>query len=269
MCQYWAERRRHILVIVPASLRKQWEIELSDKFNLDSIVLDAKTWKKHQENGTNNPFDKSHIIICSMHYASGRADNIKAIPWDDDLLDKLIEDQEDQTDDDTIETEASVAEVGIRSVDLKKLEAEIEELSGYIQWARSIGIDSKTKSLVKALEIGFASMAEMGAAQKVVIFTESRRTQVWLKNFLENNGHSGQVLTFNGTNADDASGKIYEDWVQSNRDSGRVSGSRQIDLRAAIIDRFKTQASILIATEAGAEGLNLQFCSAVINFDLP
>ena len=56
LCQYWAERRRNILVITPASLRKQWELELSEKFNLPSIVLDAKTYKDQQKQGISNPF---------------------------------------------------------------------------------------------------------------------------------------------------------------------------------------------------------------------
>src|SRR5690606_13281078 len=148
-------------------------------------------------------------------------------------------------------------------------EAEINELSDYIRWARSLGIDTKTRALLKALDIGFSKMEEMGAAKKVIIFTESRRTQTWLKDFLEGNGYAGQVLTFNGTNKDDASGQIYREWLAANRESGRATGSRQVDLRAAIIDRFRDQASVLIATEAGAEGLNLQFCSAIVNFDLP
>ena len=49
LCQYWAEKSRHILVVVPASLRKQWAIELSEKFNLPYIVLDAKTFKVQQK----------------------------------------------------------------------------------------------------------------------------------------------------------------------------------------------------------------------------
>jgi len=57
--------------------------------------------------------------------------------------------------------------------------------------------------------------------------------------------------------------------LENNKDTGRITGSRQIDIRAAILDHFKNSANILIATEAGAEGLNMQFCSMVINFDLP
>ena len=187
---------------------------------------------------------------------------------DDELLDEILQDEEDglieEPQDDTDQTSPSH-----EPIDLTKLDAEISELGDYIRWARSIGIDTKTRALLAALGIGFAKMEEMGAARKVVIFTESRRTQSWLKEFLEGNGYAGQVLTFNGTNRDDASGQIYAQWLAANRHTGRCSGSRQVDLRAAIIDCFKNQAAILIATEAGAEGLNFQFCSAVVNFDLP
>ncbi|WP_286818142.1 SNF2-related protein, partial [Desulfobacter sp. UBA2225] len=463
LCQYWAECRRNILVISPASLRKQWALELSEKFNLPSIVLDAKTYKDQQKLDVPNPFRDKQIIICSMHFAAGRAEELKEIAWDlvvideahklrnayresnrlgqrirwatedrkkllltatplqnallelyglstliddrlfgdlasfrtqyinyggdtsglrdrlrtfcwrslrsqviefvryterrlitrpfkpteqehrlyeavstylkrdetyalpsgqkhllilivrkvlassphavagtleimrdrllklkedvlqdatalellisgedidDDLLDEiLLEDEEDGL----INDESPTPEIEpepTKKIDLEKLNAEIEELTDYIRWARSLGIDTKTRALLKALEIGFSVMEEMGAAKKVVVFTESRRTQNWLKDFLEGNGYAGQVLTFNGTNKDDASGQIYREWCAANKAS-RGTGSRQVDLRAAIIDRFLTQASVLIATEAGAEGLNLQFCSAIVNFDLP
>ena len=48
-----------------------------------------------------------------------------------------------------------------------------------------------------------------------------------------------------------------------------MTGSAQIDKRSAIIDYFKSDAEIMIATEAAAEGVNLQFCSLLINYDLP
>ena len=72
-------------------------------------------------------------------------------------------------------------------------------------------------------------MEDMGAAKKVVIFTESRRTQNWLKNFLEGNGYAGQVLTFNGTNKDDTSGQIYKEWLAANKEPVRATGSRQVE----------------------------------------
>jgi len=154
-------------------------------------------------------------------------------------------------------------------IDWKKLSTEIDELERYIQWARSIGVDTKTRSLLQALEIGFSRMVEMGAAQKVVIFTESRRTQTYLKEFLDANGFTGKVVLFNGTNSDADSTQIYERWLETNKDTGRTSGSKTVNIRTAIIEHFRDQASVMIATEAAAEGINLQFCSLVVNFDLP
>lgn len=88
LCQCWAERRRNILVICPASLRKQWALELSEKFNLPCAVLDAKTYRDEQRKGMPNPFRGDKIVICSMHYASSRAEEIKAIAWDVVVIDE-------------------------------------------------------------------------------------------------------------------------------------------------------------------------------------
>ena len=461
ICQKWAENSRKILVISPASLRKQWAVELEEKFNLPSQILDAKTYRDSQNNGNPNPFEERKILICSMHFVASKAMDIRAIPWDlvvideahklrnayresnrigqtirqatqerkkllltatplqnsllelyglstlidenifgelasfrtqymnnggdisglrdrlqgfcwrtlrsqvseyvpyterklitrpfkpteqeyklyeavsdylqrdetyafparqkhllillirkvlasspialagtlkiirerltgllekaksgssvtellieqeaidEDLLDEILKDEEDEVNDIDSENEESVPEV---KIDIKQLQDEIKEIDQYIDWALSIGIDTKSKALLTALDVGFQKMDEMGAARKAVIFTESRRTQDWLLQHLNDHGYSGQVVTFNGTNKDGSTAKIYSDWLEENRDSGRVSGSRQIDMRASILDHFKNSAQILIATEAGAEGLNMQFCSLVINFDLP
>jgi superfamily II DNA/RNA helicase len=40
-------------------------------------------------------------------------------------------------------------------------------------------------------------------------------------------------------------------------------------MKAAVVEAFKSRKAILIATESGAEGINLQFCSLLINYDLP
>lgn len=88
LCQYWAERRRRLLVICPASLRKQWALELSDKFNLPSFVLDAKTFRDRQRNGNRDPFNNEGVIVCSMHYAANKANDIGTIPWDLVVIDE-------------------------------------------------------------------------------------------------------------------------------------------------------------------------------------
>ena len=155
------------------------------------------------------------------------------------------------------------------TIDRQKLREEINILQRLATWARAIGIDTKTQALLKALEIGFEQMVTTGAARKALIFTESRRTQEYLKGFLESHGYRGQVVLFNGTNGGPEPTAIYQRWAEENRDTGRASGSRAVDVRTALIEHFRDEATILLATEAAAEGINLQFCSLVVNYDLP
>ena len=183
---------------------------------------------------------------------------IEAEELEDDLLDEILADP--------VEAEAENVP---RTIDRRKLREEIDILQRLTNWARGIGTDTKTKTLLTALDIGFAQMATTGAARKALVFTESRRTQDYLKDFLESNGYGGKVVLFNGINGGTESSAIYERWVAKNRDNGRASGSRAVDVRTALIEHFRDEGSILLATEAAAEGVNLQFCSLVINYDLP
>ncbi len=463
LCQSWAENRRKLLVLTPASLRKQWALELEEKFNLPSIILDAYGYRELQRQGNPSPFEQARIVICSYHYAARRAAEIRLIPWhlvvmdeahklrnchresnrlgqairsatedrkkilltatplqnsllelfglstliDERLFgdlpsfrsrfmntggdlvalrerlasfchrslrsqvteyvkftqrrlltrpftpteqeqtlyeavsrylqrgdryalpqrqrhlivllvrkvlssspralagtlemmrDRLLQLQQnaqsqstlidqilagddidsdllDETLEDPANTDISSEEPDALSVederpDPARLAKEIAELDDYIRWARSIGVDTKSRALLTALDVGFEQMAAMSppAPRKAVVFTESRRTQTFLKDFLEANGHAGKVVLFNGSNNGPDSNRIYDRWAAANRDTGRMTGSRSVDVRTALIDAFRDSAEILIATEAAAEGINLQFCALVINFDLP
>ena len=466
LCQYWAERKRKLMVICPASLRKQWSLELLEKFNLPSVILDSTTYRQMQKAGSANPFSTDQVVITSFNYASRMRGDIRAVPFDlvvideahklrnsyrasnkigqnikwaieerkkclltatplqnsllelyglSTVLDDLIfgdlqsfrsqytgtnadlpglserlktfcqrtlrrqvieyiqytrrkpvtirfrpNDEEQQLYDavskflsreltfsvptqqrhlialllrkllassshaisGTLETMKSRLELlrdkaviekcepvsnryndadhdgipmlvselivteefqdeyldelthdeddlGEAQVDLDKLNAEIDELDRYVTWARGIGVDTKSRSLLKALELGFVEMDKMGANRKCLVFTESRRTQDYLKTFLESNGYAGQVVLFNGTNSDPDSRRIIDTWVKENRPKGRVSGSRPVDSRTALIEHFRDDATIMVATEAAAEGVNMQFCSMLVNYDLP
>ncbi len=456
LCQFWAERKRRLLVISPASIRKQWALELEEKFHLPSIILDSKTHREALKDGFVNPFDRNAIIIVSMHFASRNAEGIKAVNWDMAVIDEahklrnayresnrigqnirfaledarkmlltatplqnsllelyglcsLLDDRifadvpsfrtqymnsdgdipglqarlasfckrtlreqvqeyvpytnrrlitrpfeptsqeqqlynavsaflqrkdtyampyrqkhltalivrkllassplavagtldamrkrlvvlmETETDtpiiqeivesddieseilDELLEDEQELIEFegateSESAIDKEKVQAEIDELTRYIEWAYDIGVDTKAKALLKALDIGFDHMEKSGASRKAVIFTESRRTQEYVKAFLETNGHRGRVVAFNGTNSGEDANAILEEWQRNNRSTGRITGSRAVDVRTALLDHFRHDADILVATEAGAEGVNLQFCSLVINFDLP
>ena len=77
------------------------------------------------------------------------------------------------------------------------------------------------------------------------------------------------IVLFNGSNTDDGSKLIYSQWLERHQGSDRITGSRSADMRSALVDTFREQGRIMIATEAGAEGINLQFCSLVVNYDLP
>lgn len=455
LCQRWAERKRRLLVICPASIRKQWALELSEKFNLPSSVLESRAYRLAQSQGNPRPFDAKTVVITSLNFANAKREELRSIPWDlvvideahklrnayrptnkigqgikwavedrrkllltatplqnsllelfglstiidenifgdlgafrsqymaagsnlgelrnrlsgfckrtlrkqvveyvqytarravtrpfkptddehklyeaisrflfredtyaiphrqrhltvlimhkllassshaiagtldtmkarlialrdsgpteiefpeqiieqeeieDELLDEILAEQPD------VDSEGPPSPV---SFDRKKLKDEIDELDRLIAWARSIGIDTKTQTLLTSLDIGFTKMDEMSAKRKALLFTESRRTQAYLKAFLEENGYRGQVVVFNGTNSGSEATNIYEDWAKANATTGRVSGSRDIDVRTALIEHFRDNAAIMIATEAAAEGVNLQFCSLVINYDLP
>ena len=454
LCQFWAERKRRLLVICPASLRKQWALELSEKFNLPARVLDAKTFKEAQRQGR-APLNEKAVLIVSFNYACALRDEIKAIAWDLVVIDeahklrnayrpsnkvgqgirwatedsrkllltatplqnslvelyglstlidehlfgdinafraryasagssitdlrqrlatfckrtlrnqvteyvryterraitrpftpndaehslyeavsaflqrpnsyalpqrqrhltalilrkllasssqaiagtldtlrarletlrdeqiaddpefaeRLIESEEieDELLDDILAEDTPLENGNDRLaiIDRQKLKEEIELLQQLAARARGIPVDTKTETLLKALDIGFAQMTETGAARKALIFTESRRTQDYLKSFLEAHGYKGQVVVFNGTNGGSESTEIYENWLAKNKETGRASGSRAIDIRAALIEQFRDGSTILLATEAAAEGVNLQFCSLVVNYDLP
>ena len=459
ICQYWAERKRNILIICPASLRKQWSLELYEKFNIPNVILEAKTYKQFINDSIVNPLiQKNKVIIMSYNFANRYKEAIREIKWDisiideahklrnaykpsnktasgikfalndtkkllltatplqnsllelygltsiisdgifgdissfrqqyvnsstglDDLRNRLQvfckrtlredvteyvpyterkaitfpfetnkEEQElylgvssflqkensyaipnsqrtlitnvvrkllasssvavvgtlesiksrllalkdnkinetelleidldedsleiiEQDQDDIVEDDSEIIQEELNkklteTERQNKIQSEIDEIDKYINLAKTIKTDSKTVHLVEAINKGFASI-DKGASRKALIFTESRRTQDYLKEYLDNNGFKGKVLLFNGTNSDKESNQIYKEWLDQNQNTGRISGSVTADKRNAIVEKFRDDAEILIATESAAEGINLQFCSLVVNYDLP
>lgn len=452
LCQLWAEKKRRILIICPASIRKQWAFELEEKFNLPCVVVDAREYKKRIKAGNPRPFDAQEIIICSYPFANRHKDEIRSIPFDlaaideahklrncyrpsnktgqgirwaleerkkilltatplqnslleiyglstlidetifgdldafrsqymrlegdlpglrqrlrhfckrtlrrdvteyinytdrkpltqpfvptdeeqdfydavstfiqrddlysipqerrhlivlilrkllassseaiigtlqamlrrlhdlrdgkidtvaliDDLLDEDIE--AELLDEFLDEYSPSEEATTLPQISVSVLLSEISDLEELIKQGLRIGIETKTQALLSALSLGFDKMRENGASERALIFTESRRTQDALKLYLEENGYRGKVVLFNGSNNSPESKLIYERWIGKNADSGRASGSKAIDIRSALIEHFRDEGTILIATEAASEGVNMQFCSLVINFDLP
>lgn len=464
LTQRWAEGRRRVLVVAPASLRKQWVQELAEKFFLPAVILETKTFNAAVKAGTHNPFDlpssSPAVVVCSYQFAARKAAELTVVPWDlaildeahrlrnvfkpgakiagairaalsntpkllltatplqnslmelyglvsiidehhfgdaksfraqysylaeggrfDDLkarlepvchrtlrrqvveyvsytnrvpitqdftpseeekqlydkvsdylrrpelsalpraqrtlmilvmrkllasstfaiagalesltrkLQTVIKDddraqaqaaarlEEDLSEDfealgevsEEWETDADEGEAP-ETLSVQQRQAianEIQELTSFRDLAVSITENAKGMALLTALQTGFTKAAALGAADKAVIFTESRRTQDYLVRLLSGAGYDGQIVLFNGTNNDRASKETYQEWKERHAGSDLITGSPTADMRAALVERFRTTGKLLIATEAAAEGINLQFSSMVVNYDLP
>lgn len=414
--QRWAERKRHILIITPANLRKQWHQELQEKFGLQGMILEAKSYNAAKKEGS-NPFRQNMPIICSYQFAKAKAQDIKAIGWDlvvmdeahrlrnvykkgnvigkalqealadvsskvlltatplqnsllelyglvsmidgrifgdlesfrsqfgtrataqtlaslrqrlnhvckrtlrrqvqayvpytqrlaivqrftpsdqeqafsslvadylrrpnlqampegqrqlislvlwkllasssraiasaldtmskrlqgvldkskpQDLVEILDEDYESL--DETAEEWEEETEPNILSKDeYQAIADEIEELKHFKHLAENIREDAKSRALLTALERAFAELSRLGAAQKAIIFTESKRTQDYLLECLSETPYAGEngegIVLFNGTNSDEKAQKIYKNWLKRHEGSDKITGSKTADTR--------------------------------------
>ena len=450
--QRWAERRRKVLIIVPANLRKQWHQELQDKFGLQGLILEARSYNAIRKQEQRNPFlFASGPVICSYQFAKAKAEDVKGIDWDlvvldeahrlrnvyktsnviaktlkealssvhskvlltatplqnsllelyglvsfiddrvfgdldsfrsqftgreqsssslrnrlapickrtlrkqvqpyvsytarkaivqeftpsseeqelsrlvadylrrpnlkalpegqrqlislvlwkllassthaiagaletmakrlqgvldeapvvSDLAEELDEDYEslDETADEWEDREPGTKAASRTERDA--IAQEIEELHHFKTLATNIRDNAKGKALLIALDRGLKELDRLGAPRKAIIFTESRRTQEYLLDLLADTPYGDGIVLFNGTNGDQRAQAIYKDWLKRFEGTDRISGSKTADTRAALVEHFKERGKVMIATEAGAEGINLQFCSLVINYDLP
>ncbi|HCG56513.1 MULTISPECIES: SNF2-related protein [Brevibacterium] len=152
---------------------------------------------------------------------------------------------------------------------LKRMRAEVNELREYAGLARSITVNQKAVKLGEALDMGFERLRELGAAEKAIIFTDSTKTQEYLARTLTEAGRGDGLVLFNGSNDSTQQTTIYQKWQEANQDSDLITGIHAVDRRKALVDYFRDHGTIMIATEAAAEGINLQFCSMLVNYDLP
>ena len=81
--QLVAEGKGRILILAPATLRAQWQAELREKFDVDSVVVDGRTVR-----ATGNPFDQPFPVICSHPFAANRPEHLTQIPWDLVIIDE-------------------------------------------------------------------------------------------------------------------------------------------------------------------------------------
>jgi len=175
----------------------------------------------------------------------------------------------DEIEEEWTEDEDKKEKEPLSSEQLAELEQERQALIEFKTLADSIVKNSKGEALLAALRTGFTKAQALGAPEKAIIFTESTRTQQYLLQLLDGSAYKGKIVLFNGSNNDPRSREIYKAWVKRHEGTDRVTGSPTADMRAALVDFFRDEATIMVATEAAAEGINLQFCSLVVNYDLP
>jgi len=178
-----------------------------------------------------------------------------------DLFWRFVEDEIDESGfEETEDADSAVQKACIQE--------ELDEVNAIIDVAKRIKTNSKVTALKQALEIGFSYQREHGIAQKAVVFTESKRTQKYIAAELRRSGYSEEdIILFNGDFDDAMTREIYQAWQAKNY--GNANYGRSVEYKHAIVDYFRENAKILICTDAGSEGLNLQFCNTVINYDLP
>ena len=177
-----------------------------------------------------------------------------------DLFWSLVEDEIDENNLESREDEDLV-------IEKQYIESELKEVKQIIDVAKRIKTNAKIKALLSAVKIAFDYQQEHDISKKILIFTESKRTQKYIAEELRKKEFADDdVVLFNG-DFDDSMKKIYTAWQAKNY--GNRDYGRSVEAKHAIVDYFKNNAKVLICTDAGSEGLNLQFCNTVINYDLP
>jgi len=164
-------------------------------------------------------------------------------------------------------------EAPVPQPDDKTIGSELVRVESFITRAKSLPTDGKARAMLQAVGLVF-EQAKLGKSTcKVVIFTESLTTQDYICRLLLENQVVGEneITLFRGNNDSPAATRALDFWME---EVGRklppdTRPSLDIAMRLALVDEFQRRSKILVSTEAGAKGLNLQFCNTVINYDLP
>ncbi len=166
--------------------------------------------------------------------------------------------------------EAAAEAVEQPALDLGAVRRELARVEDFVRRARSLPQDSKAASLVKAVRLVKARPKDR---RKVVIFTESLTTQDYLRQLLldQTDLEDGDITLFRGVNDSAramAALRVWREEVECDI-AQRLRPSASVAVRLALVHEFRTRAQVLISSEAGAKGLNLQFCDTLVNYDLP
>ena len=158
-------------------------------------------------------------------------------------------------------------------VDREAVAAELARVEDFVARARSLPHDAKARSFQDAIRVILDLGRDGRGSGKAVVFTESITTQEYLRRLLldiglERRGH--HAVPRRQRSRPRAAGArplaSRRKGATFRREPGR---RREVAVRLALVHEFRTRSKVLVCTEAGAKGLNLQFCETVINYDLP
>jgi Helicase conserved C-terminal domain/SNF2-related domain len=204
-------------------------------------------------------------LAASLQNVAARLRRLKAGEHGPVATDDL-RDLEDEEEDEGTSTERS------RAADAGAVARELALVEDFVARARSLPHDAKARSFQDAIRVVLEFGREGRGSGKAVVFTESITTQEYLTRLLLDIGLSDEDVTlFRGTNDSERARQAYARWID---EEGRnlppgTRSTREVAVRLALVHEFRTRSKILVCTEAGAKGLNLQFCETVINYDLP
>jgi len=205
-------------------------------------------------------------LAASLENVASRLRRLQAGLGPDDTAVTELRDLEEEE-----EIEESSEEPG-PPVNRAALAEELARVEDFIKRARSLPHDAKARSFQDAIKVIFDLGRDGRGSGKAVVFTESITTQEYLRRLLLAIGLSEDDITlFRGVNDSARAQQAYARWQQEEgaRLAAGTKPSREVGVRLALVHEFRTRSKILICTEAGAKGLNLQFCETVINYDLP
>ncbi len=149
----------------------------------------------------------------------------------------------------------------------QKLDYEIQQVNNVIEIASKISFNTKMKKLIEGVNVALELQREKAIKEKVVIFTESLRTQKYIFDSLIESGYvEEEIVIFNGNPSDKHSKQIFNAWQAKHY---KDTNPRSVQFKHAMVDYFEHNGKIFISTDSGAEGLNLQFSNTIINYDLP
>jgi adenine-specific DNA-methyltransferase len=205
-------------------------------------------------------------LAASLENVGARLRRLQAGSGSDDTVIKEFKDLEDEDEIDESSEELAPP------IDRAALAAELVRVEDFVARARSLPNDAKARSFQEAIKVMLDLGRDGRGSGKAVVFTESITTQEYLRQLLLDIGLGEDDITlFRGVNDHERAQQAVARWKQEEaaRFPSGLRPSREVAVRLALVHEFRTRSKVLVCTEAGAKGLNLQFCETVINYDLP